>query len=149
MKRLIRDSKLEDIALLSKKYKTYLRLKKENNSNPNFKSNDLTKNKCHMRRKNKKNAMKATWVGSSESEFKNEDQDRIFNICFTTIDGEVKSLELNDESSDDELDDLSYKELLNDFNDLHKNYEKLFFKNGAIKKKISSLSKRLKIFKGK
>ena len=66
------------------------------------------------------------------------------------INDEVKSLELNDESSDDEFDDefddLSYEELLNDFNDLHRNYEKLIFKNGALKKKISSLSKELEDF---
>ena len=35
------DSNLEEVALLSK-YKKYLRLKKENNSNPNFNSNDHT-----------------------------------------------------------------------------------------------------------
>ena len=31
--------------------------------------------------------------------------------------------------------------MLSDFNDLHKNYEKLIFKNNALKKKILSLSK--------
>ena len=43
-----------------------------------------------------------------------------------SIDDEIKSLELNDESSngnfDDKLDYLSYEELLNDFNDLNRNY---------------------------
>ena len=66
------------------------------------------------------------------------------------IDDELKSLELNDKSSDDEFDDefnvLSYKELLNYFNYLHRNYEKLIFKNGALKQKISSLSKELEDF---
>ena len=68
-------------------------------------------------------------------------------MCFMAIDDELKSLELNDESSDDEFDDqfddLSYEKFLNDFNDLHRNYEKLIFKNDALKKKISSLLKEL------
>ena len=61
-----------------------------------------------------------------------------------------KSLKLNDESSDDEfdneLDDLSYADLLNDFNDLHKNYENLILKNIAFKQKISSLPKDVEDF---
>ena len=69
-------------------------------------------------------------------------------MCFMAIDDEVKSLELNDESSDDEfgdeLDYLSYEELLNDFKDLHNNYEKFILKNNALKNKTSSLSKDLK-----
>ena len=111
----IGDIELEQVALLSKKYMKYLRLKKESNSNPNFKSNDHTKNKSTMRRKSTKKAMKATQDGSRESESKNEDQERTSNMCLMPIDDEVKSLELNDESSDDEfddeLDDLSYEEL--------------------------------------
>ena len=71
-------------------------------------------------------------------------------MCFMAFDDEVKSIELNDESSDDEFDDdfddLSYEELLNDFTNLHRNYEKLILKNSALKKKISSLSKELKDF---
>ena len=39
--------------------------------------------------------------------------------CAKAIDDEVKSLDLNDKSSDDDFDDLSYEELLNDFHDLH------------------------------
>ena len=66
------------------------------------------------------------------------------------IDDEIKFLELNDESSgdqfDDKFDDLSYEELLNNFNDLHRNYEKLIFKNGALKKKFLVCQKSLKIF---
>ena len=93
--------------------------------------------------------MKATWDGNSESESENKDQQEISNMCFMAM-VEVKSLELNDESSDDEFDDefddLSYEELLNDFNDLHRNYENLIFKNGALKKKISSFSKELEDF---
>ena len=50
----IRDSynKCEGYALLSKKYKKYLRLKRENNSKPNFKDNDHTTNKYSMKGKN-------------------------------------------------------------------------------------------------
>ena len=58
-----------------------------------------------MRRKSKKKAIKAIWDGSSESESENKDQQRISNMCFIVIDDAVKSLELNDESSDDEFDD--------------------------------------------
>ena len=68
-------------------------------------------------------------------------------MCFIAIDDEVKSHELNDKSSDDEFNDefhdLSYEKLLNDFNDLNRNYEKLIFKNSAPKKKISSFPKEL------
>ena len=56
----IGDSELEDFVLLSKKYKKYLRLKKKNNSKPNFKSNDHTMNKYSMKRKSNKKTMKAT-----------------------------------------------------------------------------------------
>ena len=64
-----------------------------------------------MRWETKKNAMKVTWDDSSKSESKNEDQEEIANMCFMAIDDEIKSLELNDESSDDEFyDDLSYEE---------------------------------------
>ena len=93
--------------------------------------------------------MKATW-DDNESELDEEAEKEISSMCFITINEEVKSLDLNDKSSDDEfddeLDDLSYEELLNDFNYLHKNYEKLIFKNGALKKKISSLLKELEGF---
>ena len=37
----IGDSKLEEVALHSKKYKKYLRLKKENNFKPNFNRNNV------------------------------------------------------------------------------------------------------------
>ena len=111
------DSELEDYALLSKKYKKYLRLKKENNSKPNFKSNDHTTNKYSMKGKSKKKAMKATWDDSSENESDEKSQEEISNMFFIAIDDEVKSLELNDKSSDDEFN------------------EKLIFKNGALKKK--------------
>ena len=57
----IGDSELEDVALLSKQYKKYLRLKKENNFKPNFNSNGHTMNKYPIRRKSKKNATKRTW----------------------------------------------------------------------------------------
>ena len=142
----IGDSALEEVALLSKKYKKYLRLKKKNNFKPNFSRNDHTTNKCPMRRTSKTNATKATWDYSSENEFKNKYQEEISNTCFINIDDEVKSLELNSDEFNDEFDDLSDKELLNDVNDSHRNYEKLILKNGALKKKISSLSKELEDF---
>ena len=64
-----------------------------------------------------------------------------------TIDDEVKSLHLNDKFGDNEFDDdLSYEELLNNFHDLYKSYEKLILKNCALKKKISNLSKELDDF---
>ena len=65
------------------------------------------------------------------------------------INDEVKSLELNefnDDEFDDEFNDLSYNELLNDFHDLYKSYEKHILKNGILKKKISNLSKELEDF---
>ena len=73
-----------------------------------------------------------------------------FPMYYMDIDDEVKSLDLNNESSDDDSDDdfydLSYDELVNDFHDLHKNYEKLILKNCALKKKISNLSKEFDDF---
>ena len=54
----IGDSMLENYALFSRKYKKYLRLKKENNSKPNFKSNDHTTNKYSMKGKSRKKAMR-------------------------------------------------------------------------------------------
>ena len=90
--------------------------------------------------------MKVTWDNSSETESKNEDQGEISYMCCIAIDDELKSLDLNDKSSDDEFDDLSYEELLNDFHDLHKSCEKLILKNYDLKKKISNLSKELNDF---
>ena len=70
-------------------------------------------------------------------------------MCFMAIENQVSSLEPkikyfddSDTSSKNDSDcDLSYENLLSDFNDLHKNYEKLIFKNNALKKEIFSLSK--------
>ena len=129
----IGDSELEKVALLSKKYKKYLWLKKENNFKPNFNSNDHTTNKYPMRRKSKMKAMKATWDGSSKSDYENKDQEEISNMCFMAINHEVKFLELNNESSDDEFDGLSYEKLLNDFNVLHINYENSILKMVLLK----------------
>ena len=70
------------------------------------------------------------------------------------IDDEVKSLDLNNESSDDddsgdEFDDLSYDELLNDFHDLHKNYENLFLRIVLLKRRFQICQKSLMIFQMK
>ena len=69
------------------------------------------KNECPMRRKNKKKAMKATWEDNSESELDGEVQEKAANICFMANDNQVKSLELDDDLVDDEIDE-SYNELL-------------------------------------
>ena len=94
--------------------------------------------------------MNATWDDDSKSESDDEVQKEVANMCFMAIDDEAKSLELNGESSNDEFDDkfedFSYEELVNDFNDLHRNQEKLIFKNGPLKIKFSSLSKELEDF---
>ena len=71
-----------------------------------------------MKGKSKKKVMKATWDDSSENESDEKSQEEISNMFFIAIDDEVKPLELNDKSSDDEFN------------------EKLIFKNGALKKKI-------------
>ncbi|PON45668.1 hypothetical protein TorRG33x02_328160, partial [Trema orientale] len=91
--------------------------------------------------------MRATCVDTTNDASNEEVQGD--NMCFMAINSEVKSLEPNDDfhddsdySSDDDSDcDLSYENLLSDFNDLHKNYKKLIFKNNALKKEIISLSK--------
>ena len=70
--------------------------------------------------------MKANWDDYTKSNSNKEDHEEVSNMCFMTIEDEVKSLELDDEFSDDEFNNLSYEELLNDFNDLHKNCENLF-----------------------
>ena len=101
------------------------------------------------------NEMKATYVDTRNNELNKKVQGD--NICFMAIEDEVSSLEPKSEIHDDsetscefsENDsdcDLSYKNLLSDFNDLHKNYEKLIFKNNALKKKILSLSKMVEEF---
>ena len=76
----IGERELEDYALLSKKYKKYVRLKKKNDSKPNFKSNDSTSNKYSMKGRSKKKAMKATWDDSSESEWTRNPKNK-FPIC--------------------------------------------------------------------
>ena len=84
------------------------------------------KNKCPLRRKNMKKAMKATWDDDSESELDEKVQEGATKICFMAIDNEVKYLELdNYDLLDDEIDEKPfYDELLYDFNDLHAKYEK-------------------------
>ncbi|PON55777.1 Zinc finger, CCHC-type, partial [Parasponia andersonii] len=170
------DSELEDIALLTKRYKKYLNFKKKN-FNKNIKDNDFRekkmkddpitcfeckkqghmKNECLLRRKMKKKAMKATWDDSEEEESNGEEQEEIANMCFMAIENEVSSLEpknkfhdVSDTSSEfSDCDcDLSYKNLLSDFNNLHKNYEKLIFnfKNNALKKEILNLPKIVEKF---
>ena len=49
-------------------------------------------------------------------------------------------------SENDSVCDLSYENLLSDFNDLHENYKKLILKNNALKKEILSLSKMVEKF---
>ena len=165
------DSELDDIALLTRRYKKYLSFKKGNNlkkySKGNFskeypkgitskerkgkdevmcfecKNPRHMKNECPLKIKNKKKAMKATWDDESERELDEEVQEEIANMCFMAIDIEVKCLD-NDDLLDDEFDEKpSYDELLDDFNDLHMKYEKLALKNDTLKKKIFSLTKEL------
>ena len=61
----IGESELEDYALLSKNFKRYLRLKKDDNSKPNVNSN-----KHPMRKKRKKKVKKATWDYSTLKEIR-------------------------------------------------------------------------------
>ena len=133
----IGDSELEDFTLLSKKLKKYSKLKKESISKANHNGN-----KHPMKKKSKKKAFKASWDSSSESESEVETQEEVSYSCFMAINDEVSSLDSSD-SSDNDNDDLSYDELLNDFHDLHKNYEKLILKNGVLKKKLLSISNDL------
>ena len=100
-------------------------------------------------KKNKKKVIKATWDDDNhQSESNDEVQEEVANICFMVIDSELKSLELdNDDLLDDKVDEKpSYDELLNDFNDLHRKYEKFALKNISLKKKILNLTKELDIF---
>ncbi|PON67241.1 Zinc finger, CCHC-type, partial [Parasponia andersonii] len=167
-------SELKDIALLDKRYKKYLNFKRKN-FKKNIKGNDFRekkmkddpitcfeykkpghiRNECPLRRKMKKNAMKATWDDSEEEESNREEQEKIANMCFMAIENEVTSLEpkskfhdvsdTSNEFSDCDCDS-SYENLLSDFNNLYKNYEKLIFKNNTLKKEILSLSKIVKKF---
>ena len=93
------------------------------------------RNECPLRRKIKKKAMKATWDDESESEFDEEAQEEVANMCFMAIDDEVISLD-HDDLLDDDFDKPSYDELLDDFNDLHMRFEKLALKNNVLEKKI-------------
>ena len=92
----------------------------------------------------KKKAMKATWDESEESDSDDEAKEEIANMCFMAIDNEISSLASSDEEDIDE--NLSYNELLNDFNDLHRNYEKLILRNNVLEKKIINLEKEIEKF---
>ena len=100
------------------------------------------KNECPPRRKMRKKAIKVTWDDSEEEESDGEEQEEIANMCFMAIENEVSSLEPKIEFHDSDISSefsennsdcvLSYENLLSDFNDLHKNYEKLIFKNNVL-----------------
>ena len=113
----LNDSELDDITLLTRRYKNYLKFKKGNKLKKYSKGNSLKeyskgittkekkgndevtcfeckkprhmKNECPLRRKNKKKAMKDTWDDNSESESNDEVQEQVANMCFMAIDSEV------------------------------------------------------------
>ena len=95
--------------------------------------------------------MTANWNNDRKRKLNDEVQEELANVCFIAIDNEVKYLKLdNDGLLDETIDEKpSYDELLNDFNDLHMKYEKLALKNIALKKKILSLQKNIRIFQKK
>ena len=88
------------------------------------------RNECPMKKKFKRKAMKATtWSNSEESDSDDETQHEIANMCFMAIEDEVTSPKTKSSTNE-------YDELLEAFEELHDEYEKVILKNKVLKKKI-------------
>ncbi|XP_060960663.1 uncharacterized protein LOC133031227 [Cannabis sativa] len=163
------DSDMEDITLLTKKFKKFLKFKKNanrfykgsNSRESSRKDDQITcyeckkpghmKTDCPLRKRNRRRAMVATW-SESEKESSEDEQHEIANTCFMAIDDKVSnpdhSSDFESESDDDALD-MSYDELSKSFNDLFVDFEKLLAKNSTQRKKISLLLEEVEALKVK
>ncbi|XP_030478156.2 uncharacterized protein LOC115695214 [Cannabis sativa] len=153
------DSDMEDITLLTKNFKKFLKFKKNanrfykgsNSRESSRKDDQITcyeckkpghmKTDCPLRKRNRRRAMVATW-SESEKESSEDEQHEITNTCFMAIDDKVSNpnhtSDFESESDDDALD-MSYDELSKSFNDLLVDFEKLLAKNSTQRKKINLL----------
>ena len=103
------------------------------------------------KKKERKEDNEATWDDSDENELDDDIQREVANKFFMAINNDVKSLELDNDLIDDEINDEKpfYDELLNDFNDLHEKYEKLTLKNCALEMEVLRDKRAKRIFKKK
>ncbi|XP_030505326.2 uncharacterized protein LOC115720314 [Cannabis sativa] len=163
------DSDMEDITLLTKNFKKFLKFKKNanrfykgSNSRESSRKDDQIicyeckkpshmKTDCPLRKRSRRRAMMATW-SESEKESSEDEQHEIANTCFMTIDDKVSNpnhtSDFESESDDDALD-MSYDELSKSFNDLFVDFEKLLAKNSTQRKKISLLLEEVEALKVK
>ncbi|KAM6578285.1 hypothetical protein CsatB_030122 [Cannabis sativa] len=160
------DSDMEDITLLTKNFKKFLKFKK--NANRFYNSRESSrkddqiicyeckkpghmKTDCPLRKRSRRRAMMATW-SESEKESSEDEQHEIANTCFMAIDDKVSNpnhtSDFESESDDDALD-MSYDELSKSFNDLLVDFEKLLAKNSTQRKKISLLLEEVEALKVK
>ncbi|KAM6587597.1 hypothetical protein CsatA_010202 [Cannabis sativa] len=168
------DRDMEDITLLTKNFKKFLKFKK--NANRFYKGSNSResswcyssrkddqiicyeckkpghmKTDCPLRKRSRRRAMMATW-SESEKESSEDEQHEIANTCFMAIDDKVSNpnhtSDFESESDDDALD-MSYDELSKSFNDLFVDFEKLLAKNSTQRKKISLLLEEVEALKVK
>ncbi|KAM6568740.1 hypothetical protein CsatB_016725 [Cannabis sativa] len=160
------DSDMEDITLLTKNFKKFLKFKK--NANRFYNSRESSrkddqiicyeckkpghmKMDCPLRKRSRRRAMMDTW-SESEKESSEDEQHEIANTCFMAIDDKVSNpnhtSDFESESDDDALD-MSYDELSKSFNDLLVDFEKLLAKNSTQRKKISLLLEEVEALKVK
>ena len=163
------DSDMEDITLLTKNFKKFLKFKKNanrfyngsNSRESSRKDDQITcyeckkpghmKTDCPLRKRSRRRAMMATW-SEREKESSEDEQHEIANTCFMAIDDKVSNpnhtSDFESESDDDALD-MSYDELSKSFNDLLVDFEKLLAKNSTQRKKISLLLEEVEALKVK
>lgn len=163
-------SDMEDLALFSKKYKKFMKFKKNFGKKPQRgsyskerKSKDdppicfeckkpgHMKMDCPMRKKNKYKgrAMLADWLNSDEEDSEEEGKNEVANMCMMALDDGVSISNQNDcdsENDDDNLD-MSYDELSNSFKELFDDFGKLLVKNQTLREKTNMLLKEIEILK--
>jgi hypothetical protein len=148
----------EEFGLLSRRFKKFFRKKSSFEKKKPFKRDKkeiicyncnkpghikpecpLNKNKDE-KFKPKKKAFKATWDDSSESEDDSSDEEA--NLCFMANENEVNTKSLSSDEEDlDDIENLSYDELLEILEAMNHDLRKLVKKNKFSKKQVDVLHK--------
>ena len=163
-------SDMEDLALFTKKYKKFMKFKKNFEKKP-YRGNDSKERKskddppicfeckkpghmkmdCPMRKKNKYKgrAMLADWLNSDEEDSDKEEKNEVANMCMMALDDGVSISSQSDCDSENDEDNLEipYDELSSSFKDLFNDFGKLLAKNQTLREKTNMLLKEIEILK--
>ena len=161
-------SDMEDFKIFSKKYKKFIKFKKnfgkklQRGSDPKerrskddplicfeCKKPGHMKMDCPMRKKYKGRAMLVEWLNSDEEDSENEENNEVANMCMMALDEGVSTSSQSNSDSENENDNLemSYDELSSSFKELFDDFEKVLAKNQTLREKTNMLLKEIEILK--